>query len=449
METNKQGKMICFFAFDALGHIHPIISIGKELKLRGHRVALITLRRLSGQERFQGTGIEFHHCIEIRNRTHRDNEAEEDVEESEQKHNTVMTPLKKIFRQGATKAFEATYGSNGVIAAHIADIELNHQSIEDKLRSFKPDLIVVDFLTGIPCTTYVAPKWVRLYSAFPSVLYSAQDNTYVAGRGLSCSEMKDPKAKQLEIDTKTYMVNKIKSMFLEKGLEIWDNDIEIAPSSPHLNFFLNPKEICPNSEQTYRNLDSTWLRLEHTIDEHNSSNRFEIPGELRNLPGKLIYFSLGTLVTSDTELINRLLGFLSKSLNRFIVSKGQLHEQIHMYPNMWGDKFLDQKAILPQVDLFITHGGNNSVIEAFYYGVGGLIVLPVFADQFDSAQRIHETGFGIRLNPYECNEKQLLDSIESLLANQELINSNKLISKRLQSIEYHKIAATQLESLVK
>ncbi|CAG2178331.1 unnamed protein product, partial [Oppiella nova] len=53
-----------------------------------------------------------------------------------------------------------------------------------------------------------------------------------------------------------------------------------------------------------------------------------------------------------------------------------------------------------------------------------MIVLPLFGDQYDNAQRVQEKGFGIRLNPYECSENELLDSIEKLL-------NDKILAQKL------------------
>jgi UDP:flavonoid glycosyltransferase YjiC (YdhE family) len=68
------------------------------------------------------------------------------------------------------------------------------------------------------------------------------------------------------------------------------------------------------------------------------------------------------------------------------------------------------------VDLVITHGGNNTTTEALHFGKP-MIVLPLFWDQYDNAQRVDERGLGIRLDPYRFTDEQMHDAIDSLLAN--------------------------------
>jgi len=115
-----------------------------------------------------------------------------------------------------------------------------------------------------------------------------------------------------------------------------------------------------------------------------------------------------------------------------IVSKGPLADQITLHDNMAGEQFLPQPAILPQVDLVITHGGNNTVTECFHNG-RPMVVLPLFWDQVDNAQRVDETGFGQRFGAYDVTEEQLLGAVERLIADDALRGRMAAISRRLQA----------------
>jgi MGT family glycosyltransferase len=451
MESNNEQKgTIVFFSMDAPGHIHPILSIVKELKRRGYRAIILTTRPLKWANKLEAMGIELAHCQE----NARDHEQSSRIDTksgqtSEDIIREIMQPMILNFRKGIVEAYESTYSIDGAVGKHLDDMIKNHDTIESKLKSLKPDLIVYDHVIGIPCATTVARRWVRVYSGFPSALVSSIDDTYNAGMGLKRSEM-SKSWKDFELKVKGPLRDKIRQFWQDKGVQDWPLQLDLTPTSPYLNFYLGPKELGLDQDTELRKLPDVWHRLEHTIDEDNSLARkvFELPEKLKEKPGKVIYFSLGTLVTFDTELINRLLSIFSKSPNKFIVSMGQMHKHIYLYDNMWGEMYVDQSLVLKVADLFITHGGHNSIIEAFYYGVPGLIVLPVFADQFDSAQRVEDCGFGIRLNPFDCTEGALLNAIELLLNNDDLKTRMQKISSRLKSIKYHEIAVDKLEQLI-
>jgi UDP:flavonoid glycosyltransferase YjiC (YdhE family) len=161
-------------------------------------------------------------------------------------------------------------------------------------------------------------------------------------------------------------------------------------------------------------------------------------------PGEaaLVYVSLGSLGSADVDLMNRLVAVLAETPHRYVVSKGPQHELIELAPNMTGAEFLPQPAVLPHVDLVITHGGNNTVTESIHFGKP-MIVLPLFWDQYDNAQRVEEIGFGLRLPTYEFEPGELHDAIDTLLG----ADNAKLreASTRLQASPGTVVAADLIE----
>ena len=99
---------------------------------------------------------------------------------------------------------------------------------------------------------------------------------------------------------------------------------------------------------------------------------------------------------------------------------------------MYGEPFLPQTKVLPQCDLLITHGGNNTLGEAFDFGLP-MIVLPLFWDQYDNAQRVQETGFGRRLNSYMFEDGEFLGAVQTLLADDGLRTRLRQIAGQLQA----------------
>ncbi len=96
----------------------------------------------------------------------------------------------------------------------------------------------------------------------------------------------------------------------------------------------------------------------------------------------------------------------------------QAHE-LELAENMVGAEFLPQTKVIPQVDLVITHGGNNTTTESLHFGKP-MILLPLFWDQYDNAQRMDELGYGVRLSTYAFTDDEMTGALERLLGDADM-----------------------------
>jgi UDP:flavonoid glycosyltransferase YjiC (YdhE family) len=94
----------------------------------------------------------------------------------------------------------------------------------------------------------------------------------------------------------------------------------------------------------------------------------------------------------------------------------------------------------------ITHGGNNTTTEALHFGKP-MIVLPLFWDQYDNAQRMQELGFGIRLATYDVGAPELNAAVERLLADTGLRSRMAVMGERIRARDGLTAGADVIESV--
>ena len=77
-----------------------------------------------------------------------------------------------------------------------------------------------------------------------------------------------------------------------------------------------------------------------------------------------------------------------------------------------------------------------------------MLCLPLFGDQFDNAQRLLETGYGRRLDPYQFTDEQLREEVDRLLNDEALHKRCKAAADRLKTIDRQEQLAKLLEEKV-
>jgi MGT family glycosyltransferase len=299
-----------------------------------------------------------------------------------------------------------------------------NERLTEIIDELRPDVIVEDNVVAFPAIAASGRPWVRIVSCNPLELKDPALPPVFSGYPVADSTGWD----------------EFRAEHRRTHLAMWEDfdafvrtngapglpDLEFIHESPYLNLYVYPGEA---DYARSAPLAPTWHRLECSVRETDAE--WDVPEALRAGSGGLLYLSLGSLGSADVELMQRLVDILAQASHRVIVSKGPQHELLRLAGNMAGEEFLPQTKVLPKVDLVITHGGNNTTTECFYFGKP-MVVLPLFWDQYDNAQRVDELGFGRRLATYTCGAEELIGAVDELLADGELANRLRAISARVR-----------------
>jgi MGT family glycosyltransferase len=285
--------------------------------------------------------------------------------------------------------------------------------LREILARVQPDVIVEDNVVAFPALTTNAAPYVRIVSCNP--LEVPGPGIAPAYSGLPADDDSEWKSFRAEYDRTHRATWSAFNDWVQAQGAAPLPDLEFVHTSEHANLYVYPAEA---DYVDARPLDDTWHRLDSSVRATDAS--FEVPRALADRgDAGLVYLSLGSLGSADVDLMRRLVDVLGRSRHRFIVSMGPRHDEYSLPANMFGAEFLPQTSLLPQVDLVITHGGNNTTTEAFHFGKP-MVLLPLFWDQYDNAQRVDELGYGVRLDTYGFKDSDLLDAVDRLLADTEL-----------------------------
>lgn len=286
--------------------------------------------------------------------------------------------------------------------------------LREIIAAHQPDVIVEDNVVLFPALTTAGKPFVRFISCSP--LEVPGSDVPPPFSGLPSDDRSGWAAYRAEFDrTLRPMWEDFDAWVREQGGAPLP-DLEFMPRDNAASIYIYPAEA---DYADRRPLDASWTRVDSSIRE--TDDAYELPAAMADRPqnSALVYLSLGSLGGADVSLMQRLIDILGGSPHRFIVSMGPQAEKLTLADNMVGAQMLPQTRIIPLVDAVITHGGNNTTTEALHFGKP-LIVLPLFWDQYENAQRIDELNLGARLDTYHFTDDQLTDTLDRILADHEL-----------------------------
>ena len=427
------GKTILFWPESAYGPTNNCIGIGNVLKNRGHNVVFAAESSWGGKLSPLGFKEELVDLSAPPENA--------DAQSAGQFWKDFIRDTSPEFKKPTVEQLETfiTPTRQALIDGAI----YSEPRLKEIIAKHKPDVIVEDNVLCFPATITAGVPFVRVVSCNPLEILG--ENIAPPFSGLAEN---DPASwisyNQAYEKTQRTMWEKFNAWVVSQGAPALP-DLDFIHTSKELNMYVYPTELDYTDK---RPLGSNWHRIDSSVRSTDAA--FELPQEITNRPtdSKLIYLSLGSLGSADVDLMKRLVSILGKTKHKFIVSKGPQASEYELASNMFGAEFLPQISIIPKVDLVITHGGNNTTTESVHFGKP-MIVLPLFWDQYDNAQRVHEKGHGIRLATYAFKDEELTGAIDKLLNDSALLSKLNKIGEAVRSRKGIEEAATKIEALAK
>jgi MGT family glycosyltransferase len=406
----------------AWGPTNNCVAIGDVLRERGHRVVFVVDASFEGELDRRG----------FEERVMRMAPPEEDADPSADPWAEFIRVTAPEFAKPTIRQIETV--TKPIWEALVAGEQYSHARVMEIWDDVGPDVVCTDNVTGYPAVELADAPWVRFVSANPLEMRDPGLPPVLSGLPVADRSEWEDFAQEYHRQHED-LLRQHNDFRASVSVAACPVD-EFNTASPWANLYLFPEAA---DYPRARALGPTWHRLNSTV--RTSDAAFDVdehlPGE-----GKVIYLSLGSLGCMDLGLMQRLIDALAQTPHRTIVSMGPLKDQMRLGPNMYGDRFLPQPSILPQCDLLITHGGNNTVCEGFHFGLP-MIGLPLFWDQYDNAQRLDETGFGVRLPTYAWTDDALIGAVDRLLANDALRARMATIATKIRA-EPGRIAAADV-----
>ena len=310
------------------------------------------------------------------------------------------------------------------------------------LRQINPDLICVDNVILFPTIKQCGVPWVRIVSCSeneiedpaipPHLSGCAADD--VAGHARFRQRFNEVIA-PLHADFNAFLSEQREKPYpLGQFFEV----------SPFLNLLLYPEAM--KFKRAHPLAPAQFQYLEGCVRQEKP---YAVPDFHANSGKPLVYLSFGSLGAGDVDLLKRMIAALGRLPYRALVNVGGYIDQYTDIPaNVIIDSWFPQPSVIPQVDIVIHHGGNNSFTECLLFGKPA-IIMPFVWDGHDNAMRVAETGHGFRMCRADWTEAELAARLQACLTDQEMHARLKSTSVHMRAQDGPATAARLLDALIK
>lgn len=364
---------VVLYSLPQHGHINPTLAVCQELARRGHEVVYYMTEEF--QEKIQKAGGVFKSLgtsIDIYREAQKAIDAHPDV--------PGLLP---------TDAF-------GVFMRFMAEVMSRMDYLDAELDRERPDLIIYDPMSifGQLLAKGHHYKRATFYTTYPMI----SGDTMSGSMSAMFTKAMTPSL----LGTMLKLMGSLARALFKYKLNLWSPS-RLFTAKERLNLVQLPKGILPNAAE----LDDSYLFFGPNLMLDYSHKGEKLPPPPAGQ--RYLYVSMGsTPLNNQPELFNAVIEGFGNSDWHVVMNIGEANrEALGPIPaNIIVRNYVPQIEVLQQANVFLTHGGMNSVMESCYFGVP-MIVLALQPETKITATQIVTQGIGVSIQPLDLTGDKL------------------------------------------
>jgi MGT family glycosyltransferase len=355
---------IAFFTPPSAGHLNPTLGLAAELVRRGHEVTYAT------------------------------------TDEFAPRVAEVSTRVVRYEEQVGADFRSFTFTGRSLVDAMLSSLEetaARYPELLDKFGAHRPDVVVYDN----------GAWWGRLLAAHWQVPAVQVCPMLVANEHWSMSE-RYTKLNALSPRLWWFFL-KLSKVLRQIGTDVSPKDLVTGDGAPRRVVFI-PREFQYHGDT----FDETFHFVGPCLHERKFLGSWERPHD----DGPLVLVTLGTIYNRHPDFFRTCMQACAGLGGHVVIALGDGIDPADLGPappNVEVRSFVAQTDVLRQADLFITHAGMGSTMEALYHGVP-MLAAPQMAEEQANADRIVELGLGRQVVSAGLTVEQLRAEIVAMLA---------------------------------
>jgi MGT family glycosyltransferase len=326
-------------------------------------------------------------------------------------------------------------------AAIVESARYAQRDLPGVLGMIRPDVICIDNVILFPAIKQYGVPWVRIVSCSENEIEDPAIPPHLSGCA-AADHAGHARFRARFNEAIGPLHESFNAFLVAEGEQPYPLG-QFFECSPFLNLLLYPESVRFNRSRPLP--PEQFQYLEGCVRQDKP---YTVPQFAAHEKAPLIYLSFGSLGAGDVPLLKRLINALGRLPYRALVNVGGYRDQYtDLPPNVVIDSWFPQPSVIPQVDVVIHHGGNNSFTECLLFGKPA-IIMPFAWDGHDNAMRVQETGHGFRMTRADWTEAELAARVDECLHDRALHARLAATSARMRSQDGPAKAARLLAGLL-